>query len=120
MPNTPAWEKFEHYIQDLLKLDSTVCSGNQWHDVGDAVSRGHYTEEPFRFVADCKHTEQKGFRLDLKFLNRWVMKGLELGRIFILPIRFFDSETRKNFDYVVLPLDDFHMLVDMAKLNQHK
>lgn len=120
MSKIPMWEKFEHYIQDLLKLDSTINSGNQWHDVGDAVSRGHYTEEPLRFVADCKFTEQKGFRLEQKFLDKWILKGLELGRIFILPIRFFDKETHQQSDYVVLALHDFHTLVDLAKLNQHK
>lgn len=117
---SPPWQKFEEFIQDLFKLDSTPASGNQWHDVGDAVSRGHYTEEPFQFVVDCKYTEQKGFRLDHSFLDKWVLKGLELGKIFIMPIRFADRVTRKQSDYVVLSLNDFHTLVDMAKLNQHK
>lgn len=118
MPKIPAWEKFEHFIQDLLKLDSTICSGNQWHDQGDAVSREHYTEEPFRFIADCKYTVQKGFRLEQKFLDSWVIKALELGKIFILPIRFFDEKDRKQSDYVVLSLGDFHTLVEMAKLGK--
>lgn len=118
MPKIPAWEKFEHFIQDLLKLDSTPSSGNQWHDVGDAVSRGHYSEDPFRFVADCKYTEQKGFRLDRNFLDKWVLKGLELGKIFIMPIRFCDERTDSSSDYVVISLDDFRALVETAKLKK--
>lgn len=112
------WEKFEKYVQRSLNLDSTVSSGNQWNDPGDAVDRTHFSIDPYKLIVDCKYTERKGFRLESAMLKTWVRNAVDGGYIFGLPIRF--HENGKNSDYIVLTLEDFSDIFCKAKENNSK
>jgi hypothetical protein len=108
----PAWEKFEHEVQDLLALRSTPGSGNQWHDVGDGRS---VPEDPYRLIVDCKHTEGKSYSLSGSALQAWVNQAGELGFHFALPVRLAGAAGRDK-DWVAVPLDDYAELVDSIRI----
>lgn len=111
------WEKWEKDVQKALQLDSTINSGNTWADPGDGVSREHYTEKKFPFIIDAKHTGHKTFSVVRKFMEVWRAKALDLGKVFILPIRFEDEHGKS--DWVVLHFVDFLQLVEEAENNDN-
>lgn len=110
------WEKWEKFCQKELDLDSTISSGNQWNDPGDGINRGHYTEESFPLVIDCKHTTKKSFSLNSNFIKEWFVKAQELGKFFAMPVRFGSPEG--NIDCVVLKFDDFLSLIERTSINR--
>lgn len=106
------WEQHERDIQVILGLDSTICSGNKFHDPGDAVD--HDRESVFPIVADCKFTEGKSFSVSRKVLEQWSDKAAEMGKRFIMPVRLCPRGTDPQ-DYVVLGLHDFAELLSLAR-----
>ena len=111
----PGWEQFEHDVQELLGLDSTVCSGNQWNDPGDAVDRRHPSEGGFRLMVDCKYTEKVSWSFHSKKVGEWFLKATEMGMRGVMAVRFM-VEGRPN-DYIILSFDDFAELLEKAEEN---
>lgn len=111
----PGWQGHEAYVQELLGLDSTIASGSKFHDVGDAVDHQHYTDSDFRFIVDCKYTESQSFSIPLKLLDQWTKSAQELGKRFLLPLRFWPKGQRNPKDYVVMSLHDFQELFEAAQ-----
>ena len=109
------WEAYEHHIQKLLGLDSTVASGAKFHDIGDAVDRRHPTESDFRLLADAKFTEKGSYSVNLKFLRQMTDKAVALGKRFILPVRLWPTGEELPHDYVVIGLDDFAELLEKSR-----
>lgn len=108
------WQEHERYTAEVLGLEMTIASGSQYHDPGDAVTRGHYSETS-QWISDAKYTERKSFAVNAEFMKKWVERAGEQGKRFLLPLRF----SRKNQwgdwegeDYVVLQLDDFAELLE--------
>jgi len=113
---TPEWERFEQDVQEILHLDSTIASGSKHYDQGDAVDKRHPSESNFRFIADAKYTNMKSFSLDMKMLRQWVKRAQEDGKRFCLPLRFGE----KDEDYIVLTLDDFAEILEVARTTEVK
>jgi hypothetical protein len=109
------WERFEQHVNTLLELDGTVSSGSQWHDKGDGTNRDMYDGNPFRLLVDAKTTVRGSYSVSAKEMARWARIGVEAGKRFVLPIRFLPSNSRPQTDVVVLSLDDFAELVELAK-----
>lgn len=109
----PQWEQWEEEIQNRWGLSSTVCSGNQFHDPGDAVSRGTPYDH-FRLMVDCKYTDKQSFSLRARTLKQWLTTGMSRGKISILAIRF-SGKSDTPTDWVVLSLDDFEELWEKAR-----
>jgi hypothetical protein len=106
------WQKHEKDLQEALGLSSTVGSGNQSHDIGDG-SNGHNRLQDFPMVIDCKATEKKSYSLTYELMESWLQRAAELGKMFLLPIRFVNAPKYK--DYVVIELSDFQLLLAYAK-----
>lgn len=111
---TPQWEQFEQDVQEMLGLSSTIASGSKHYDQGDAVDKRHHSESSFRFIADAKHTAARVYQLEDEMLRQWVERARRMGRRFCLPIRF----GRENKDYVVLTLNDFAELLEVARKSE--
>ena len=110
----PAWEKFEHEVQDLLDLRSTPGSGNQWNDPSDGRSR---PEDPYKLMVDCKHTESRLYNLNGRMLQAWLEKATGLGFHFALPLRMAGMEcSDRDKNWVVIPLDDYVELTDAIRV----
>lgn len=109
---TPAWEQFEHKVQDLLALRSTPGSGNQWHDVGDGRSR---PGDPYPLLVDCKYTERSSFSISGRDLNDWWNKTTEAGYHFALPVHLAGANVGRQKEWVVIPIDDHAELVDAIR-----
>jgi hypothetical protein len=110
----PGWQEFETHVQQLLGLDSTPASGGRFHAPGDAVDHHHPTQSRFPLFADCKFTQRLSFSLNRHFLLQQSERAVELGKRFILPLRFWHHHNAYE-DYVVLRLDDFAELMDLAR-----
>lgn len=107
----PAWEKFEHSVQELLSLRSTPGSGNQWHDVSDGRTR---PEDAYKLMVDCKFTQGKSYSLNGDVLQGWWDKATGLGYHFALPVRMEGMGGRQK-EWVAIPLDDYAELVDTLR-----
>lgn len=107
----PAWQAFEHDIQGMLGLSSTPASGSQWNAPGDAVDNEHGSW--FAVLADAKCTEKSSYSISARFMRQGVAAAAELGKRFILPVRFRGRGAPQ--DYVVLTLDDFAELLEKAR-----
>lgn len=114
MQTVPGWEAHEHYVQDLLGLDSTPASGSQFNDPGDAVDHRHPRLSRFPILADAKYTEKGSYSVAHHWMVKQVDRATELGKRFILPIRFWPRGAQHPDDYVVLTLDDFAELMELA------
>lgn len=106
------WEAWEAYVNKALTLDGTVASGNQAHDVGDGVDRRHRRETDYALMVDAKYTEQKSFSVNAKLLSQYVRRAAEAGKSFALPVRLVDKVTRDVKDFVVVPFEDYRMLLE--------
>ncbi len=115
----PGWEHHEKDIQELLGLDSTICSGNKHYDPGDAVDNRHPRETLFPLVADCKYTDHVSKSIRLAELQQWSRKAQEFGKRFIMPIRFWPRGQQGPHDYVLLSLDDFAELLSLIPEDDH-
>ena len=107
-----SWKQHEKYVQEVLGLDSTICSGNKFYDPGDAVDNDR--ESPFPIIADCKFTERKSFSVASKTLSQWTDKAAEMGKRFIMPVRLSPKGSTSQ-DYVVIGLHDFAELLNLAR-----
>jgi hypothetical protein len=111
----PGWQAHEKHVQDLLELDSTPGSGNQFYAPGDAVDNRHQQQSSFAVLADCKYTEKGSFSVNHHFMAQQTDRATEAGKRFVMPIRFFHRGARHPDDYVVLGLDDFAELLTKAR-----
>lgn len=110
------WRAHEEYVQKLLGLDSTICSGNKFYDPGDGVDRSHPSENSFALMVDAKCTTAKSFSIKRDFLREWSEKSAMFGKRFAMPIRFeglMDSDQKE--DYILLSLNDFAELIHLVK-----
>ena len=103
----------ELHCQELLGLDNTRASGAHWSDISDGVDRDRYGSS-FQLMIDSKATEKRSYSLTRKLMAQWTERAAEVGKRFALPLRFV-GENGQHEDYVVLGLDDFAELVEMAR-----
>lgn len=109
------WQSWEQEVARTLQLDTTISSGNRFHDTGDAVTRGR--DKPFPLWADAKWTEKKSFSLKLKDLSDYTTRAFEQCKTMIMPIRFWSRERQRSADFVVLSFHDFVELYEKAISN---
>lgn len=113
------WQAHEAHVQKLLNLDSTICSGNKFYDPGDGVDRQHPDQITFPLIVDAKCTTAKSFSVKNEMLREWLEKAAMLGKRFAMPIRFEDlMDSNIKDDYVLLSLDDFAELLELARDRQ--
>lgn len=111
-----AWQRHEREVQELLDLSPTITSGNKWHDPGDGVDRGHYSEKKFPLIIDCKSTIHRSYSVKLDDLEEWAYKADEMGKRFAMPIRFHPKPyVAPPSDYILLSLNDFAELLQAAR-----
>ena len=110
MGKSPAWKRFEEDVAALLGLSPTIASGSKHYDPGDGVHRG--LSHAFPLYADAKYTEHIAFALKSFELRQYVERAAEMGKRFIMPIRFGSKAVGHHEDYVVLSLHDFKELLD--------
>jgi hypothetical protein len=110
----PAWEHWEHDVQELLGLASTPASGARWQAVGDAVDTNHPSETFFPLMADCKHTVKRSYSITQKLWRSWQAIAAETGKRFILPVRIEPGDGTRD-DLVVVGLNDFAELLELAR-----
>lgn len=117
MPPEKNWERHEREVQELLGLSATPGSGNQWHSPSDGVDNTHYSSATFPLMVDCKCTVNKSYSVTREFMAKWREKAEMAGKRFALPIRFAEKDPRshRHEDYIVLTLDDFAELLELAK-----
>lgn len=113
MPNMPDWEVFEYDVREVLGLDSTVCSGNQFNDPGDGVDRRHPSEGGFRMMVDAKFTEKGSWSINAKKFKEWFDRAAEMGLRGAVAVRLRPPGNRHR-DYVILDLNDFAELLNDA------
>lgn len=110
----PGWQAHEKHVQELLGLDSTPGSGNQFNAPGDAVDHRHPRESSFPVLADCKYTEKGSYSVNHHFMAQQSDAAAAIGRRFVMPIRFYHRGALAPDDYVVMGLDDFAELLERA------
>lgn len=113
--NKRGWVAHETYVQEVLGLSPTICSGNQFHDPGDGMDRDHPSQKFFPLIVDAKYTERQSFSIKYTVLTEWWFRAAEMGKRFAMPIRFFPKWTVEPIDFVLLSLDDFAELLDRAR-----
>ena len=113
-----AWREWEHHVQEVLGLDSTPASGNQFNAPGDAVDNRHPSESGFPLLVDCKFTEKMSYPLNLINARLWLLRGIERGKRAILAIRILPPSFEHPGDFVVISLDDFAELLEKARENE--
>lgn len=112
MTKQPGWQQHEHDVAAMFGLDLTVSSGNRFHDPGDAIHRGR--RFPFPVYAEAKYTSNASRSLRLAELQDGQERAEEIGRRFILPLRFWPRGAVGPHDYVVLNAHDLAELLDMV------
>ena len=121
MPNRPpGWSQWEADIQQLLGLDATVCSGNQFNDIGDATSNDSPRDSSFRLLVDCKYTEHMSWSLRAKEVGQWMDRAMEAGKRGMMAVRLWPRGALLPRDYVVLTADDFAELYGKAKSTEER
>lgn len=106
----------EQDVQELLGLDSTICSGNKFYDPGDGVDRSHPSQNSFALIVDAKCTTAQSYSLKASFLKEWEEKAATLGKRFAMPIRFESlTDLSQRQDYILLTLNDFAELLELAR-----
>lgn len=106
------WEAWEAYVNDALSLDRTAASGSHAHDVGDGVDRRHHSETGYALMVDAKYTERKSFPVNARLLAQYVRRAAEAGKSFALPVRLVDTRARTVEDFIVVPFQDYAMLLE--------
>lgn len=110
MPKLKLWEQWEADVQERLGLRSTIGSGSKFYDISDGVTpEGH----PIPLMVDAKSTEQKSYSLRHDFLDDWVQRAAEQGKMFGLPVRF--ENAAKTTDYMLVSFEDFETLWWLAQ-----
>lgn len=107
------WEKFEHYCREILGLEGTPGSGNQWHDKGDGTTRDVY--DPWPIQIDAKTTMGKTFSINRNQIEDWIDQAVSSGRRFAMPVRFLKTRYKGDTDLVVIDFNDFAELVDTSR-----
>lgn len=115
----PTWEYWENEVNEALGLSSTAGSGSQAHDPGDGTDRRHHTLTDYAIQADAKYTERTSFSLNSKLLGQWCERAAAQGKRFILPVRYWHRGTIAPHDYVVVPWQDYLMLVEVYREREH-
>lgn len=114
MGKQPGWAQWEGEIQSLLGLDSTICSGNQWNDVGDGTDNQHDSHWPV--MVDCKYTDTKAsWSLKGKDVTQWLTTAAEHGKRGIMAIRIWNRGADFPNDFVVCSADDYAELVEFYR-----
>jgi hypothetical protein len=114
MPKTPGWQAWEHDIQRLFGLDSTICSGSKWNDIGDGTDNGH--SSPWPMLVDCKYTDTKAsWSLKAKDVKQWFDTAAERGKRGIMAIRIWHRGAGFPHDFVVCSADDYAELVEFYR-----
>lgn len=116
MPKMPSWEAWEQQLQADLGLDSTICSGNQWNDQGDASDNTAPQDSSFRLLVDAKYTEKLSYSLALRNWHQWRAAAVELGKRPIIAVRYWARGVGVPTDVVVMDYDDFQELREKAAL----
>ena len=111
--NMPDWQAHESEVAELLGIDTTVSSGNKFYDISDAVTRGHALDDRVQFMADMKATIRKTFRLDRDFLHEYRERAILRSKIFLLPVRFENPETKYREDWILVHANDFSELLGL-------
>lgn len=112
MKHPLGWREFEAHVNQLLGLSGTVSSGNQAHDPGDGVDRRHPSETDYALMVDAKYTIAGSFTVNRKLMGSYIRRAATAGKRFALPVRLVDPCTSRVDDYIVVPLDDFAMLLE--------
>lgn len=110
-----AWVAWEEEVQDRLGLDSTICSGSKWNDVGDATDNSSPQDNDFRLLVDCKHSTARSYSVLASFMGQWVDKAEQVGKRFILALRMHPRGAQSSRDYVMLTMDDFEELLAKSR-----
>ena len=103
-------EEHEDFIADLIGGHTTIASGAKYEKL-DAV--GEQTGRHWRFLAECKSTFDKGYRLTQELWEHVVKKTYERGADMrpMLAIRFYHEQGYTNYtpkyDLVVLDAHDY-------------
>lgn len=106
------WEAWESYVNKALDLDSTIASGSKPYDVGDGVDRRHRNDTDYALMVDCKYTEKQSFSISAKLMGQYIRRAAEAGKAFILPVRLVDKGGMEVKDFVVVPFEDYRMLLE--------
>lgn len=109
------WERWEHDVQELLGLDATPASGARFQAIGDGVDNHHPADTVFPLIVDCKATEKGSFSLKSKDLQQWHANAMALGKRFAMPIRFWNRGNNRSADYILLGINDFAELLELAR-----
>lgn len=106
------WERWEADVASTFGLDQTLASGSKFHDIGDATHRGRHF--PFPVIADAKYTEHSSYSVKVRDLRQWASRAAELGKRFVLPIRFHIVAEDTEDDWVLIASHDLAELLDMV------
>lgn len=112
----PGWQQWETDLQEMLGLDATICSGNQWQDTGDAVDNTNPRDNGFRLLVDGKYTDGVGWPVPMKTVHQWLETAVEKGRRGMVAVRSWPRGQFGPRDYVILDANDFAELYEKAKL----
>lgn len=112
MREVRGWESWESEVNKALSLSSTAGSGSQAHDPGDGTDRRHHSETDYAIQADAKFTQGASFSVNARVLKQWSDRALAQGKRFILPVRVWRKGLNGPDDYVVVPWQDYLMLVE--------
>jgi len=111
----PGWEAHEQHVNELLGLDSTPASGARWQAPGDGCDNNHPLDTVFPLMIDAKYTASQSYSVSAKFMRQATERAMELGKRFVLPLRFWSRGAPGPEDYIVLGLDDFAELLELAR-----
>jgi hypothetical protein len=120
MSTKRGWQAHEQEVAKILGLEKTLASGSQFFDPGDATTRN--CNARFPIWADAKYTEAASFPLKLRELTTLSQTAAEVGKRFVLPVRFWPKHgtwlARAEggpHDYAVLSLHDLAELLALAE-----
>jgi hypothetical protein len=99
-------------MQIMFGLDATITSGNKFFDPGDGVTRDR--EAPFPLYADCKCTSMASMSIRVLHLRQYAARAAELGKRFIMPIRFHIVAEDSHDDWVLIQAHDLAELIDLV------
>lgn len=118
MTDFPDWQSHEKEVAELLGIDQTVTSGNKFYDISDATTREHVLDNKIQLLSDMKSTIRKTFRMDREFLKEYRERAMIRGKIFVMPVRFENQDTKETEDWIVLQINDFSELLGLDLRNE--
>jgi hypothetical protein len=111
----PGWAQWEEDIQELFGLDGTICSGNKFHDPGDAVSRDNPHDGTFRLFVDCKYTEKLSYSFRRADWEKWTERAAERGMRPAMAVRIWPRGLIGPADAMIVSVDDLAELITKAE-----